>query len=778
MPLRSKAANRKNFYRDYSNKGTMEAEVVEVFPEKGTCRIRFISVTQSEYVDNIPIPNIAGLGNSGLFMPLRSGDRVTVQAVAKGSRESFIIQPKRGRELLYPENKESQVFRNVPAGIAAYPVEFNATVLQGEGGSRVTLSAEGDAALLNADNSGVTVNKDGVTSFSVLESEDYDNYSSAGRSISGNVRRITARERNLKPRPGPESSRLFVEKDYYKKAKKIGFFTGSKSARRTIGRRPRNPAIAESRTVYNEFSTDYMFTGFDDEVSRVTKKKRLYQDSETNFRNRERGNVLHMAEHELVEIVAGNLVDINGNVLDINYRKLVYGGPGNIAPRGDLALNYEQAKRLSRRGVGYHFQLSTNTSTSDPSNSASNFIYDIDKEGVIKIHMPASSNTGNIPFPSFAEYDTEDGSPSVSRVSSVGQTEPIPITLRDNDGNPVYPEKAVKPSRETGVRYLDSEVNPYFPSNSDSDVVSQFVRVNPTRYHNMYSAGERLLANRITRIFVPKEWRDEAPAKSQVGKSFEIKSPNLLSDEQRSRLEGTLSGLPKSRIAAIVSPSPPAIDPGGGVVVSGQKYGDDLSEAFTNSFTLAETDEGITLAEGGGATVKQTGGKSAFLDLEGSIEASIGRDNEDQKSVLFDTHGSVIGWIGTDKNGRSVLLQTDGEIGINVGGTYRDEVMSVGRFDLRVNVVDKGLLTTEFSEESGEETSSPGTKSDFIISISEEGLVIAGSHPDMPLVIRNEGPVAIESTGNNVTLKGVEVHTVDASGTIRGQGETGNTGGA
>ena len=104
---------------------------------------------------------------------------------------------------------------------------------------------------------------------------------------------------------------------------------------------------------------------------------------------------------------------------------------------------------------------------------------------------------------------------------------------------------------------------------------------------------------------------------------------------------------------------------------------------------------------------------------------------------------------------------------INVGGSYEGEdpdvrEMNIGRFELRVNVTDKGHIGSTFnSDDTGtfatEEGGNPSHNSDFIISLSENGIIIAGMKADVPMVIRNDGQILIESTSSDVILKGVNV---------------------
>jgi hypothetical protein len=127
-------------------------------------------------------------------------------------------------------------------------------------------------------------------------------------------------------------------------------------------------------------------------------------------------------------------------------------------------------------------------------------------------------------------------------------------------------------------------------------------------------------------------------------------------------------------------------------------------------------------------------------------------------------------WLGKDKNNRSMIFQSDGDVLVNVGGTYTsgnnadaDAIFNKGRFDLRVNVVDKGfhdspnsrsMIGAKFSDDAP-------YSSDYLISISENGLVISGMKAGAPMVIRNDGPLMIESSSDKVILKGSAVETVE-----------------
>jgi hypothetical protein len=293
----------------------------------------------------------------------------------------------------------------------------------------------------------------------------------------------------------------------------------------------------------------------------------------------------------------------------------------------------------------------------------------------------------------------------------------------------------------------------------------------------MYTAAERLIANIIEEINIPDIFTDEEgrPEGLPVGKPFEVIIPDSLGiAEDSDNLAALQEFLPKRKrdfptfmSVVAVSPGLPAIDPGGNTLVAGRLYDDNIkyppfSNSFKSSIIAGEIEsESIDNA-------KVVGGKSGSINIEGSIEASVGKDNLDLKSIVLDTAGSIIAWLGKDRNNRSLVMQTDGDVLFNIGGTYpgsqspNQPKMTVGRFELRVNVTDKGFVTTNFGGTNPDISVNPRGQSDYIISISENGLVIAGAKFGKNMIIRNDGPILIESSSSSVTMKGTEIKSVEA----------------
>jgi hypothetical protein len=779
-----------------------EAIIVSIDRDNWVCSINPSSANEDSVIDDVKLPVLAGNGNAGLFLGVTIGTRVIAAYTSGRSRESAIILRTLPKSELSSESFYDFFSSDIRLGTQAYPdVQDNEAFLRGNKGASISMLESGDILTTVSGGAGSYIRNNGPKTAHTLVSEVSTSYTQAGRTISGGVSRISPIVRSQSQRESPMEIPLFADTFYSQLAEPKGFFSGSPVRLQTIGKALRNPELSEYRHVINEFSTDSMFTGFDDEVQRLKGTLKLFSYSDGYKRNREPNNALHMAEHELIEIIGGNLLDIHGNVLDLNYRELSYGGPESKVPDKKIEYNYDKAKRLSRRGVGYHFQLSTNSKKSDPSRYDTNFAFDIDKEGIFKLNVPKSTNTGNVPFVSNADYTSGGDNVNVS-FGQISKKERIPVILRDHNGVALLPS-GIKDGdiRETGIRFANSKESPYFPSGTEGGIATS-IRVNTTRYHNMYAACEKIFGATIERVYIPEEFVNNYGIGSgnPTGKPFEVLVPE---EDQEGETENTAveaisdiaeylsdpgklidlilqdtnnDGYPKYMSTVGVSPSQPAIYPGGDTVVGGMILEDDgIDYPFSNLFDL-ESNEGdfkAKVVDSSGRPATDAGGKSANLNFMGSVEASIGADNYDKKSLVLDTQGSIVSWVGKDRNDRSIITQTDGGVFVSIGGTYPgqdsgDPEMNVGRFTMRVNLVDKGFVDSEFNNNAVEsdEDKNPYGNSDVVIDISQTGIVIAGMNAGVPMIIRNTGKILIESS-TSLVLKGNSVQIVESNGKSR-----------
>jgi len=716
--------------------------------------------SDDEFSEIIPPLYYAGSGDHGTFVTPKRGTRLLVARVHPGSRgvtQAIKVLAKPNEELDSTELNQSA---DVPAGTSGSPIrnlnDGEIKIISGAGGEIHLLGEPPNSYSFFGDASkgGLYLYSSGADTRLTTVSHTTQIVSAGSRLVSGNIVRI-GKSSGLSSVSSVVCGHELPVVTMGETGNKVGIWPGYKGFGLSIGSTKRNPCLSEHRLVINEISEDEIYTGWDLEYGIASKSSPGSFGSE-HIKAIRPNNALHLAPHQLIEVIGGNVANRRGEVLDINYG-VIRLGDANGAPIVSET-EYERARLKSRRGIGYHFQLSTNSKSSEYSNSKDNFIFSLDKEGSLKVNIPKTSNTGNVSYPTGADF--HHGSGGVKSIPSVNiePFEKIPVTLRDSDKNAILPTETTNIDmamsvdgiqRSTGVRHLND--NRYFRNlNSESD---GSVRVHTTKYHNMYAAAEMLIANTIKKINIPPTNTDADGV--QVGnpvlKYFErpIADLNLVANEDPNTI--------KYMTTVSVSPSRPAIDPGGNVVVAGvdrastvEGSGEEKVTFFSpyaNSFNISKGSgsDFSTTNVGDSGKGLDPGGKSANLNFEGSIEASVGSDNNDQKSMVLDMAGSLIAWFGMDKVGRSMVLQTDGAVAISVGG-HNQDTFNTGRFDLRVNVTDKGFLGED------EETEIASGASDYIISISDAGLVIAGSNPGAPMVIRNAGPLMLESSEGNLTL--------------------------
>lgn len=171
----------------------------------------------------------------------------------------------------------------------------------------------------------------------------------------------------------------------------------------------RNPSLTEHRQVFYEFIDSFGYT-YDEQ------EERLYggEDPPETLPTQRRGlrtDTMSLgldAPNYLAEVIMGTVVDIFGNILDLNR---------SILPSGIIeSLNFTKSeenkdvvfgklKEQLRKSIAYHFEINARKTglslpdyqeTSNYAKDRSRFFLDIDKEGQFKMNVPASSEVGNV----------------------------------------------------------------------------------------------------------------------------------------------------------------------------------------------------------------------------------------------------------------------------------------------------------------------------------------------------------------------------------------------
>jgi hypothetical protein len=231
-------------------------------------------------------------------------------------------------------------------------------------------------------------------------------FTDAHREVTGQVLRDT----DVNNSRGMSDSSLSGH-GYNKTLKSIGLDPRTEPS--TSSSATRNPALTESRSMHYEFVNSFNYTNDKDEA-------RVYGGEDVSGplpyqRKKSRTDTLSLSlDHPnyLTESVIGTVVDLYGNILDINKSILPSGIIDSLSFRKSEEDNdkvFLKLREQQRKSIAYHFELNARKAgledglpnynkTDDYARSRSRLNVDIDKEGQFKINIPSSSETGNVPL--------------------------------------------------------------------------------------------------------------------------------------------------------------------------------------------------------------------------------------------------------------------------------------------------------------------------------------------------------------------------------------------
>ncbi len=211
----------------------------------------------------------------------------------------------------------------------------------------------------------------------------------------------------------------------------------------------KNPPFVEKREIIYEFKYD---SDIDDDLNE-SKKYNLNNKgndftsglSDNNSRRQTRSETLGLSAvypNFLIETIKGTVVDIFGNILDLNRAPLLFGDKASLSSDKtnlDKSKAFLLIKELERKSLAYHFEINARkdfkkstisdviNSSEDYSRLRSRFFLDIDKEGQFKLNVPASSEIGNVPL--LTRYENY----SSFAKNENGEIHPNSIITKDND---------------------------------------------------------------------------------------------------------------------------------------------------------------------------------------------------------------------------------------------------------------------------------------------------------------------------------------------------------
>jgi hypothetical protein len=293
-----------------------------------------------------------------------------------------------------------------------------------------TLDIGSDLTLLHLNNTSNKFNNKLQQSFSA----DFS-FSEASRNISGMVKREVLVDQT------PSYLKLTSE-IYDNNLTPIGLDPKSTSFINTNSSN-KNPPFIEKKEIIYEFAYS---SNVSDDLSEGAIYNNSQQSSPTSqyfLPNRRQSktdgfSLSLVAPNFLMETIKGTGVDIFGNLLDLNRVPIL--GYGIQNQSSNLSLNVQanketaffNIKAVERKGLVYHFEINARkdlttsngqealpnvNSSANYARPRSRFFFDVDKEGQLKLNVPASSETGNIPlhtrYENYSTFGPEDsGNPN------------------------------------------------------------------------------------------------------------------------------------------------------------------------------------------------------------------------------------------------------------------------------------------------------------------------------------------------------------------------------
>ena len=452
-----------------------------------------------------------------------------------------------------------------------------------------------------------------------LLSHNFDeqfSFTQASRNINGLVKRDLRINKNF-----PQDLKL--ESDDYDKYYYVIGLDPSVSVNIVSGSK-KNPPFVEKREQVYEFQ-------YDADVSDNLTESQLYTNDDPNptdfnFINRRssRADTMSLtlaAPNYLMESVKGTVIDIFGNILDLNRVPIPVGKRQNTIKTDiseDKVESYLSIKELERKSIAYHFEINARKdlvgkngaialpdveSNADYGRNRSRFFIDVDKEGQFKINVPASSDTGNIPL--LTRYENYS-------------------TLTDNPNQLIY--------REDNLDiFQDSFAAPDFARFQDSDTPNEIDTGSTNRGSIEVKDGDAQ-GTPIDRI-TEKHIKHGSPYHDILSTCYALSGTDYI----RYQADPADSGFRNIDV-------------------------DDIAESNEH---LSKIISDVINISGDNANA---GGRSGSINLDGSLEFYVGANTIDRQSMWLDFAGGVVGNIGRDLNNTSMALGMDGDVYMQIGG--------------------------------------------------------------------------------------------------------------
>lgn len=478
----------------------------------------------------------------------------------------------------------------------------------------------------------------------------------------------------------------------------------------------KNPPFVEHRQIVYEFQYQSNVDSDTLESTKYTNNTQASPVYTTPNRRSSRADTMSLtllAPNFLIEEVKGTVVDIFGNILDINRASIPVGLSSDTTLRTNgtaASTNAQQSfvniRALERNSIAYHFEinarkdptpplvgvdLSINADNYNAKLQRSRFSLDVNKEGQFKLNVPATSETGNVPLLVRAE-----------NYSSFGTTD---------NSNPNQLWFLQSPNNTGQDIFVDSFAAPMVtPSTSSAGFDVQF----PHGSIQLVDGSSKADQGPVDRI---SQFVDNSPFNIRHGTAYH----DVLQTCYLQRNSGTI-GYPTG-------------------AVDNYDVGYINSDPPTNAAPASSTIK----VSGTGANA---GGRSGSINMDGSLDVSLGANTVDRQSLWLDTAGGAVVNLGRDLQQRSLVMGMDGHAFIQIGGFGID---GDARFPAGQNGLLNGILDLRIFNGSYV----------HLIRVDSQGIILMspgriGIHAGQGLKLTSDGDIEIDGETCTIQERGVK----------------------
>lgn len=478
--------------------------------------------------------------------------------------------------------------------------------------TKITLDTVGDIAI-GSDVNKIHIETDFDNNFITTNFDSANNFTQAHRKVEGIVKR------DLHPNKFIDDTNKLSSDDYNNKLSIIGL-DPTLTANNNLSGPNKNPPFVESRELIYEFQYSSEITDDLNESVQYVQPSNDSLDLSFPSRRRNRADTLSLSlvsPNYLMETIKGTIVDFYGNILDINRYPLPVGkkfDQNTLDKDGskDKAESFLLIRELERRSIAYHFEINARKNLTTASGRS----------------------------------------------------------LPDITSNADY-------ARNRSRFFLDIDKEGQFKLNVPASSEKGNVPV-LTRYENYSTFGPEDNGNPDKQIY------------EGAGNSFDIYHDSFASPALTAQSAGFSQATDRGSVSVVKSDNSTALPTDritGEVIKHGTAYHDVLQTCFLHqnndflNYQAGEVDPKTvdisritplkdlvkdTIILGGDKA--NAGGRSGSINFDGAIDLNIGANTVDRQSMWLDTAGGIVGNIGRDRNGRSIILATGGDCFLQIGG--------------------------------------------------------------------------------------------------------------